>query len=305
MACTDKPSLLPQSGGNPYEVLLMTGNRPAQQALTEALETEIVGLPQAESAFDVSHSAEQELGQVTKYARCIVMVRADKELYSQTKIKYEKNVYAKPQVIVYVNTPSYSRLIADMPKVASRLTELLNRFEMNTEIKRLKLAHNLKAEKAVSKMLGCKIWIPTDMKSMKQGKNFIWLSNNTASGMQNICIYTYAGNSLNINEIATKRDSVMKRNIPGEEPEMYMSTEKKYPLNNRILNEKGLRIVESRGLWTIEGDAMGGPFVSHSITDSANGRIIVAEGFVYSPDTKKRNKMKQLEAALYTLSLTK
>ena len=61
----------------------------------------------------------------------------------------------------------------------------------------------------------------------------------------------------------------------------------------------------TRGLWEMEGDAMGGPFVSHSIVDSSRRRIIVAEGFVYAPGMKKRNLLRQLEASLYTLKLSK
>ena len=59
-----------------------------------------------------------------------------------------------------------------------------------------------------------------------------------------------------------------------------------------------------RGLWKMVGDLMGGPFVSIARVDEANGRIVVAEGFVYAPETKKRNFIRKLEAALYTLRLS-
>ena len=52
----------------------------------------------------------------------------------------------------------------------------------------------------------------------------------------------------------------------------------------------------------MEGDAMGGPFVSHAVIDSVRGRTLVAETFVYAPGEKKRNIMKRMEAVLYTLS---
>ena len=53
----------------------------------------------------------------------------------------------------------------------------------------------------------------------------------------------------------------------------------------------------------MENDMMGGPFVSHARVDRPNGRVIVAEAFVYAPKDKKRDMMRQLEAALYTLKL--
>ena len=66
---------------------------------------------------------------------------------------------------------------------------------------------------------------------------------------------------------------------------------------------KGEYAQEARGLWEMEGDMMGGPFVSHARVDRANGRVIVVEAFIYSPDKLKRNLMRQMEASLYTLRL--
>ena len=48
---------------------------------------------------------------------------------------------------------------------------------------------------------------------------------------------------------------------------------------------------------------MGGPFVSHARVDRPNGRVVVVEAFIYAPETKKRDMMRQMEAALYTLNL--
>ena len=58
-----------------------------------------------------------------------------------------------------------------------------------------------------------------------------------------------------------------------------------------------------RGLWRMQGDMMGGPFVSHTRLDEKNHRVVVAEGFVYAPETDKRNFMRRIEAALFTLRL--
>ena len=48
---------------------------------------------------------------------------------------------------------------------------------------------------------------------------------------------------------------------------------------------------------------MGGPFVSHAQLDEARQRVIVVEGFVYAPETDKRNFLRRIEAALFTLEL--
>ena len=66
---------------------------------------------------------------------------------------------------------------------------------------------------------------------------------------------------------------------------------------------KGDYAFEARGLWEMRNDAMGGPFVSHARVDRTNGRIVVVEGFVYNPGKLKRDQIRKLNAALYTLKL--
>ena len=71
----------------------------------------------------------------------------------------------------------------------------------------------------------------------------------------------------------------------------------------KTLHVGGRTIVEMRGLWQMHGDIMGGPFVSHTMIDSLRGVTVTAEAFVYAPGEEKRNIIKRMEAALYTLSL--
>ena len=64
-----------------------------------------------------------------------------------------------------------------------------------------------------------------------------------------------------------------------------------------------INAIESRGLWFVENDYMGGPFISYTIEDKANERLIVVEGFSYSPSSKKRDVVFELEAILKTTEL--
>ena len=92
----------------------------------------------------------------------------------------------------------------------------------------------------------------------------------------------------------------MKKNIPGAKPHMWMQTNHDFVWTKNI-SVNGQYAMEARGLWEMKGDAMGGPFVSHSRIDKKNGRVIVVEGFVYAPEKMKRTMIRRLEAALYTL----
>ncbi|MDO4159553.1 MAG: DUF4837 family protein [Prevotellaceae bacterium] len=305
LSCSDgQQSLLPKSGGRPYEVLVVSENESVREMIDSVLSQDVAGLPQSEPCFDISKANESQFTNSARLARSIVIVTIDAQQFTQTRIRYEKNVWAKPQIIVYINTPSASRLETDMGKLGNKLASLLTRAEINNAISSLASSRNPKADSMVKRLTGMDMRIPTDMKSSKKGNGFLWFSNNAKSGMQSICIYTYPGNSLDASRAMAARDSVMRINIPGEEKGMYMTTAHEC-VNSGFEREHGKTIMVTRGLWEMRNDAMGGPFVSHSMVDSANNRIIVAEAFVYAPEMKKRNLTRQIEAALYTLTETK
>ena len=53
-----------------------------------------------------------------------------------------------------------------------------------------------------------------------------------------------------------------------------------------------------------EGDSVGGPFGSQARLDEKNNRVVVVEGFVFAPETDKRNFMRRTESALHTFQLS-
>ena len=76
------------------------------------------------------------------------------------------------------------------------------------------------------------------------------------------------------------------------------------PQMRTILVQDSAQAYEIRGLWKIKnGEAMGGPYVSHTRLDHVNGRIVTAETFLYAAGQKKRTALRQAEAILYTLQL--
>ena len=52
-ACDGQTSMLPKSGGRPYEVLVVASDKANAHLLDSILSQDAVGLPQAEPVFDV------------------------------------------------------------------------------------------------------------------------------------------------------------------------------------------------------------------------------------------------------------
>ncbi len=101
--------------------------------------------------------------------------------------------------------------------------------------------------------------------------------------------------------LLNKRDSILKKNVPGPTKGSYMSTDMVFPPMYKTTHIDGEKIVEMRGLWKVVGDMMGGPWILHAHLDKKNNRVIVLDAYVYSPEKNdKRDKIRQLEAVLYS-----
>lgn len=299
MACSR--SSAPTSGGRSYEVLVTGSDKQSVTMVAEALrDIKMDGLPQVESTFDVSMLVRSELDQNTRYTRNIIQVSTDSIQLKQTRILFEQNVYARPQIIVHVDAPSAEQLKQDLPACAASLSDELTRAEINNGIVNLREHHNQQASALVEKLFGCRLWVPEDLQKTRQGKDFLWLTNDGARNMQNICLYRYASDSIRRGELISKRDSFMKANVKGETDSIYMTTVMT-SLMFRARSEQDVTRLGVRGLWEMHGDAMGGPFVCLAV--QTGDSVLCVEGFVYAPGKKKRNLVRRLEASLYTLKI--
>ena len=309
-ACDSTDSTFKRSVvGNPYEVLVVCTQEfwdsPAGQALEEVLDTDIPGLPQSERSFRISRT--EQLSNLTKPFRNIINVDIDNRLYSRTLCKFSNDVFAKSQVIMTIQSPSRDELEQYLKENANVVIDFFNAVELNRQIENLKGKHNISALETVKELFECELMIPTEMSGEKRGENFVWLSdfNSVHPEILSFVMYSYpytSANNFSLNNYIQKRDSVMKVNMPGGKPGQYIQTEKDYvSITETSHRDRYLQI--TRGLWYMENDMMGGPFVSHSVVDEMNNRVIVVEAFVYAAGQKKGKFIRKLEASLYTLKL--
>lgn len=308
-SCGGRTVFSPQSSGRPYEVLVVIDSdmweKPSGRALFDVLDTNVPGLPQPERSFRISNTDPRNFNQTFRIFRNIIIVKIDSERYTQPKMKYQRDVYAVPQVIMTIQAPDKASFAKYVKKNSDRIVRFFTSVEMNREVKNLEKKHSAIVERKVDSLFGCSIYMPADIHRYKAAKDFLWCSTDRASADLNFVMYSYPytdKRSFTLDFFVHKRDSVMKANIPGQLDGMWMTTNPDF-VWDRAFELGGEYAMEVRGLWEMRNDCMGGPFVSHVRYDRPNGRIVVVEGFVYSPDKLKRNYMRLLEAALYTLRL--
>ena len=74
-----------------------------------------------------------------------------------------------------------------------------------------------------------------------------------------------------------------------------MTTENLYPPHISIHTINMLEVLKVRGIWKMQNEFMGGPFISNFINDKLNDRVLVIEGFLFNPGEEKRNSLQELE----------
>ncbi len=62
--------------------------------------------------------------------------------------------------------------------------------------------------------------------------------------------------------------------------------------------------MEVRGIWSMQGAFMGGPFISYVLQSPDQKSLIIATGFIYGPGKSKREWMQQLEVILRTANFS-
>ncbi len=304
-----KNLLMPNASGLPYEMLVVMDDaqwdRPLGRAVFNVLDSDVPGLPQSERSFRISRVAPDGFNSnMFKIMRNVIKVDIQ-NIYTQPKFKFARNVYSYPQMIMTLQAPDEESLTEYINNNQQSIIDFFTKAEMNREIENLRERHNPEVSRLAEEILDVDIWVPWELNKFKRGKDFLWASTNVGKKDMNLVLYSYPytdKNTFTLDYFLQKRDSVMKANIPGGPKGSYMTTNHDYVyVEDGTVRGKYAQI--ARGLWRIQGDRMGGPFVSHSRVDEANGRVVVAEAFIYAPESLKRDLLRRMEAALYTLQL--
>lgn len=305
----EKSHFLPSASGRPYEVLVVLDDKiweaPAGRALFDILDTDVPMLPQSERSFRIMQIEPKDLDQTFRIFRNIIQANIDPNMYSQTGMRFMRDKYATGQIVLTINSPSLEDFRKFCIENRQSVVDFLTHTEMNRLIKELDKEYSKVTYDLAWQIFTCHLKAPKELNIYKKGKQFLWTSCNTAAGRENIVMYSYpyeGPETFNKEYILAKRDSVMKVNLPGAKPGMYMKTDTLCSMVKPIVVHKQYAM-EARGLWYMEHDCMGGPYVSHSRVDKETNRVIVVEGFVYAPDKMKRGLIRRLEGSLYTLLL--
>lgn len=284
-----------------------------QQLLNTTMAEPMPCMPQAESYFKTTCVTPQTFDDFLKPTRNILYVDINPDRYTQLKVKYLSDNWSTPQALCYIQAPGRAEVVAFWLEHGNEVREWFVRQELKRAVRFLRGGSNKDARTALQNTIGVDMLIPSDYQLIKDTTDFIWCCNNKGPMRKDLVIYRYPytdANTFTAEYLNSKRDEVLSRHISASVPGSYMGTEYNvFPpqyQSIRSLDEtyKDFYAGEIRGLWKIKnGEAMGGPYVSHTRVDELNHQVVTAEVFIFASGQKKRAAIRQAEAILYTLQL--
>lgn len=320
MACGNRNErLLTSATGSIYECLVVS-NHVVKDAVCETMGADMYGLPQMEAIFTVTHVTANQFDDFFKSTRNILIVDIDEHKYTQLKANRSRDVWSKPQAVVRIQAPSDEAFLEYWNENGETIREWFVREEFARQLRFYRANTNKEAREILNKQ-GYDILIPEDFVLVKSEKlivdnkdiDVVWCCNNKGPMRKDILVYSYpytAQEQFSNDSIIAVRNEVMGRLVSAQVAGSHMGTEYKHfpPVSRQVAALRdtvgGFYAIETRGLWKIlDGEAMGGPFVSLTRLDQVNARVVTAETFLFAPGQKKRNAMRQCEAILYSLAM--
>ena len=262
----------------------------------------VIGLPEEEPLFTINQYPVKLLEGFATDSRAILVIKKEVE----NKFEIKKNQYASPQNVFHISGKTATEILQLLEE---HTPEIIHRIEQGeiAESQRINKKALLQTT-SFKKEFQLTIQVPSDFEQVLRKPNFVWLKKKIISGSSSLLLYQVPLNTITTSnaaiDILTMRDSIGKY-IKGTEPNTYMISETGYTpyfFKSKIDNRLAY---ETRGTWQLQNDYMSGPFINYTIVDTTNHRLLVLEGFCYSPSKEKRDVMHELEAIIHSVHLLK
>lgn len=261
-----------------------------------------LSLPQDEPVFDLINIPHEAFGDIFRTSRNLVIVKIDKKIETP-KVTFKRDVHAYTQAVLLVDAPTNDEAVQLINSNADKMVAFFLRAERDRLLLNYSKYHDKAISNQVEKRFGVSINVPPGFNVVENKDDFMWIRFETAEISQGLFVYSYPyedDSTFTANYMVAKRNVALYNNVSGPIAGSYMTTEMELPVVYSIFKHNGNYSAEARGLWRVENDFMGGPFVSISKLDLLNNRVLVLDAYVYAPSKDKRNYLRQVEAMIYS-----
>ncbi|MCB0684879.1 MAG: DUF4837 family protein [Saprospiraceae bacterium] len=282
-------------------------------------------LPQPESLFDLKHFTTDDLDaeHTRKELKAYLIIADISDEHSSTAAMVMEDLgsekiaralqdtsfhtsmgrdrWAKDQVIVYLFANGKRELARQVVKRFPSIAKIIQeQYRKQIDATVYLGGEDNAIINQISQTFGIHLAIPKEYRIMPlEDENTMWLMRENELIITNILIHKMPyknQDQFKKDKIIALQDTLGKKYISSTIEGSYMRTnDQDLPVYTQSMTLGGAYAVEARGIWEMEGDFLGGPFLSYLILNEAKGELIFIDAFVLAPGERKRNQMLYLE----------
>lgn len=307
--------------GNPGEIIVVLPNNYWKSTLGDTifntLGAEEYGLPQPEPSFKLIQVDPNKFGKLFQIHRNILYCDINPEYnLTEPKVEVQKSVWSKDQLVIKIQANNSQQLFDAYTKRASTIVTYFK----NKELDRLSQRFAKFGEKSLTKQIaekhGIQLVLPKDMYLAYDSNSTFWLrlERERAVGgyqhqiSQGIIFHTYPyTNKLQFLDsvLLQVKDSLTQSLVLGPSEGSYMVTANDYmPPKFKESSFNDSYAKEIKSLWRMENNFMGGPSITLVALNEKAGKIVLATGYVYAPQFRKREYVREIEAIIKSMQFS-
>ena len=304
---SDTNKVLPSNTGSVSELVLVISDElwsgKAGEIISDVLQENIKAIPQQEALFDIYNIEARDFSSIYKTHKNILWISSsEKEAFERID-----QMWSKDQLYIRLSNSTEETLINNLKEHIYTIRSWFVDKDQQRRLQKLKTSADKEMQKQLQRSYELSITIPKGYQIASSEDNFIWLRKDgpKVNVVSNIWIHSEAYHSpeqFNKKNLIALRDSIGKTHVEGSRPQSFMATEMLYDPDYKLIKKEPYTI-ETKGLWTMINDFLGGSYTAYAILDEEKQRIIYAEGFIYCPGERKRAHIFELEAILSGLEL--
>jgi hypothetical protein len=273
----------------------------AMTAIYNVLTQPQPAINQVEPMFDVLRCSNDDYRASFMRHRNIVQFDFHPD-YPNNTFEIVKDPLTSPQILVKIRGNNQDSCLALFLNHQDELVKAM----YENDIARLQNAHrklnNPLIEKKIKEKFGISMTIPDGYFVGREESDFLWLCFRTPKNDRFVMIYKSPRYELTTENVVAERDRITHAYIQGAVEGAYpiVADLEGYPLSQHLTlrYHNGL---ELRGLWASVRDKMGGPFYSFSQISPDSTSVLTIDGFVYAPQEKKRDYLREVEAIVKSI----
>jgi len=222
-----------------------------------------------------------------------------------------KDVYAKPQSLFFLLTSDYPNLEDRVE--ARKLQEYCQSvLDENLNVGNERIASSISSrrdvllEKMINQKFGVDLYIPNEYEFVDSTDNYIWIIKETPEIYSNLVFYRSDISPQGLgNKVIDVREQLGRKITSTKENSRMVTNVTRPPKPiQKDIEINGKAVYETRGIWGMENDYLGGSFLNYTFANDA-GEVIAIDGSVFTiDDEKERRLMRDIDGIFSTIQLS-